>query len=141
MEGTETGNYIKLVLSPGISEKVVKTWGPLDASFLGTWHHMVSLPKDPAPRQCPMNGGGPQLPYALLLCIVAELATGFVHVPASRKNPASEARLSDLALRLRSLQTLRNPGFSHRENGGFKGVAEHWCGVFRKARIPTVTAS
>ena len=41
MEGTDKGNYIKLVLSPGISEKVVKTWGPLDTAFLGTWHHIA----------------------------------------------------------------------------------------------------
>jgi len=41
MEGTDSGNYIKLVLSPGNTEKVVKSWGPLSASFLGTWHHIA----------------------------------------------------------------------------------------------------
>jgi hypothetical protein len=41
MEGTDSGNYVKLVLSPGNSEKLVKSWGPLDPSFLGTWHHIA----------------------------------------------------------------------------------------------------
>ncbi len=41
IEGTETGTYIKLVLSPGITEKQVKIWGPLDRSFLGVWHHIA----------------------------------------------------------------------------------------------------
>ena len=39
LEGMDSGNYIKLMLSPGKNEKIVKTWGPLDGAFLGTWHH------------------------------------------------------------------------------------------------------
>ena len=41
LEGLDSGNYIKLLLSPGKNEKIVKTWGPLDGAFLGTWHHMA----------------------------------------------------------------------------------------------------
>jgi hypothetical protein len=41
LEGTDSGTYIKLVLSPGSGETEVKAWGPLDASFLGTWHHVA----------------------------------------------------------------------------------------------------
>lgn len=41
LEGTDSGTYIKLVLSPGNKEKQVKAWGPLDASFVGTWHHVA----------------------------------------------------------------------------------------------------
>ena len=41
MQGSDSGNYIKLVLSPGDNEKPVKTWGPLDPSFVGGWHHLA----------------------------------------------------------------------------------------------------
>ena len=41
LEGADSGTYIKLVLSPGNSEKLIKTWGPLESSFLGAWHHIA----------------------------------------------------------------------------------------------------
>ena len=41
MEGLDSGNYIKLVLLPGKSETIVKTWGPLGSNFLGNWHHVA----------------------------------------------------------------------------------------------------